>query len=250
MITKVLESQKYMHPYAPSPLAGKQYSASGKLKHRRHVWKTTYGKGISRVPRKIMSRRGTQFNWEGATAPNTKGGIRAHPPKIEHFMRVKKINKKELKLAFISALSATTNPKLISKKYFSLSEKDAENAPFIVESGISRLKSGELIGSVKKILGDNLFSVALIKKMKRAGRGKSRGRNYKQNAGLLIVTGNDENIKTGAFEIAKAKDLRINDLTRGGAGRLVIYTENALRDIESKLNHEVKQEHKEMKKIR
>ena len=61
IISKVLESRKVKQPYSPSPVAGKQYSSRGKIKHRRHVWGTHYGRGISRVPRKTMWRRGTQF---------------------------------------------------------------------------------------------------------------------------------------------------------------------------------------------
>ena len=82
IIAKVLEVKKNKQPYAPSPVAGKQHSASGKIRHRRHVWKSGYGKGISRIPRKIISRRGSQFNWIGAEIASTVGGRRAHPPKI------------------------------------------------------------------------------------------------------------------------------------------------------------------------
>ncbi len=65
--------------YGADPMAGKR--ASAKLSRRRHVYKTSYGIGISRVPRKIMSSRGTRMNWVGAFAPGTVGGRKAHPPK-------------------------------------------------------------------------------------------------------------------------------------------------------------------------
>ena len=74
IIAKVLESKKNKQPYSPSLVAGKQHSASGKIRHRRHVWKSGYGKGISRVPRKIMTRRGSQFNWVGAEVSAMRGG--------------------------------------------------------------------------------------------------------------------------------------------------------------------------------
>jgi len=109
IIAKVLEAKKSKHPYSPSPVAGKQHSASGKIVHRRHVWKSGYGRGISRIPRKITSRRGSQFNWIGAEISSTRGGRRAHPPKILSMINTKKINRKELKSALISALSATVN---------------------------------------------------------------------------------------------------------------------------------------------
>ena len=115
IIAKVLETKKTKQPYSPSPVAGNQYSASGVLIHQRHVWKSQYGRGISRVPRKIMSRKGSQFNWVGATAPNTVGGRRSHPPKVISMLKFLKINKNENKIAFASALSATANNEIILK---------------------------------------------------------------------------------------------------------------------------------------
>jgi len=236
LIAKVIESKKGPQPYAPSLTAGKKYSASGKLHRRRHVWKNSYGRGISRVPRKIMTRKGSQFSWQGATAPHTKGGIRAHPPKIEHWNKERKVNKRELKMAFISALSASAQENLIFKRYSTLNEEKMENLPFVVESGISKLKTKELIECIKKIIGENIFKVAIIQKSIRAGAGRSRGRKYKSNSGLLLVVGNKELIKTGAFEVAEAKNLSVNDLAKGGLGRIIVYTEDAIRDIERRLN--------------
>ena len=188
LIQKILEAKKIKQPYGPSPVAGNQASASGKLKHHRHVWKSQYGRGMSRVPRKLMSRKGSNFNWVGATVPNTRGGRRAHPPKSFSMISEIKINKKELKQAIISALSATASGKWIMKKYSSIKE-EPNNFPLITESKISTLKTKELILSMKKILGENLFELALKKKEVRSGKGKLRGRKYKSNMGLLIVVG-------------------------------------------------------------
>ena len=229
IVAKILEIKKHKQPYSPSPVAGKQHSASGKMRHRRHVWQTHYGKGMSRIPRKVMSRRGSQFNWVGAEIPGTVGGKRAHPPKILSMINTKKVNKKELKIAFVSAISATANEKEIIKKYKKLKDKKIENLPLIVESKLIGLKAKELISSLKKILGKTLFEVALKKKSIRRGKGKLRGRKYKNNAGLLIVVGQKEKLKTNAFYVVDVKGLGVNDLAKGGLGRLTIYTEGAIR---------------------
>jgi len=50
LIQKIVETKKITQPYSPSPVAGNQYSASGVLKHHRKVWKSQYGRGMSRVP--------------------------------------------------------------------------------------------------------------------------------------------------------------------------------------------------------
>ena len=231
IVAKVLEAKKTKQPYAPSPVAGKQHSASGKIKHRRHVWKTHYGHGISRIPRKIISKKGNRFNWIGAEVSSTRGGRRAHPPKILSMINTKKINKKELKIALVSAISATANGKEIANRYASLKNKKVENVPLVVETKLVSLKTKELISSLKKVLGEQLFDLVLKRKTVRSGKGKMRGRKYKINAGLLVVVGKDEKLKTNAFEVVDVKSLGVNDLARGGVGRLTIYTENAIKNL-------------------
>ena len=234
IIAKVLEAKKTKQPYAPMLLAGNQYSASGKINHRRGVWKSQYKRGISRIPRKIMSRRGSQFTWIGATIPSAVGGRRAHPPKILSMMNKLKLNKKELKIALFSAISATAKEKEVKKKYSRLNNSDVKNLPFIVESKISSLKTKDFVESLKKILEKNLFEIALKKKSMRSGKGKLRGRKYKSNAGVLIVTGKDEKMKAKKVDTMSVKNLSIIDLAKGGQGRLTIYTEKAINDLNEK----------------
>lgn len=50
--------------YGADVRAGMKYAAT--LSRRRRKYRGSYGLGISRVPRKILSRRGTRFNWVGA----------------------------------------------------------------------------------------------------------------------------------------------------------------------------------------
>ncbi|HKL24261.1 MAG TPA: 50S ribosomal protein L4 [Candidatus Nanoarchaeia archaeon] len=236
IVSRVLEAKKIKQPYGPSPMAGKQYSASGILIHKRKVWKSQYGRGMSRVPRKIMMSRGEQFNWEGATSPNTKGGRRSHPPRPEGMKNKLKINKKELKTAIKSALSATANQEKISEKYGRLKDKKVD-APFVVDSKITQEKTKNILESFKKILGDEVYQVVEKKKKTRPGRGKLRGRRYKTNAGLLLVIGNNEKLKSKRFEIKKAENLGINDLAKGGMGRLTIYTEKAIEDLKNRFEN-------------
>ena len=66
----VVHSNK-RQPYGAHPKAGMRHSAE--ISRRRNSYKTSYGHGISRVPRQIMSHRGERFNWVGAVAPGTVG---------------------------------------------------------------------------------------------------------------------------------------------------------------------------------
>ena len=233
IVAKVLEAKKSEQPYGPSPVAGRQHAAKGKIVHRRHIWRSGYGRGQSRVPRKIFSQKGSQFNWEAAEVPFARGGMRAHPPKVISRMGELKINKKEIKQAFESAISATAKDKLIEKKYSKLEGKKISNLPFVVESKLSNLKTKELISSIKKILGET-FEVAIPKRSIRSGKGKARGRKYKKTAGLLIVVGDKEKIKTKIFDVVKVKELGVTDLAKGGLGRLTIYTEEAIKNLGDK----------------
>ena len=231
LIQKIIEAKKVKQPYGPNPMAGNQYSASGVLKHHRKVWKSQYGRGMSRVPRKQMSRRGSQFQWVGATVPNTRGGRRAHPPKVISMVSLPRINKKELKLALMSALSATTNSNLLIKRYASLTGKKVESLPFVVESKFTGLKTKEMLLSLTQIIGKDLSQIATKKKSIRSGLGKLRGRKYKSNAGLLLVIGKDEEVKTKSFEVQTVAKLGVTDLAKGGPARLTVYTENAIKEL-------------------
>jgi large subunit ribosomal protein L4e len=235
IVTKVLEAKKTKQPYAPSLVAGKQHSASGKLKKTRHVWKSSRGRGISRIPRKIMSRRGSQFNWVGAEIASAVGGRRAHPPKIISMINTKRVNKKEMALAMKSVLAATTDEKIVAKKYARLRDKKISGLPLVVESKITSLKVKELISSLKKILGSALFEISLKQKSIRSGKGKLRGRKYKKNAGMLLVMGNKEKSKINLIDTKRVKELGVTDLAKGGIGRLTMYTEEAIKEIGEKL---------------
>ncbi len=235
IIQKVVEAGKVKQPYSPYELAGKQASASGKIRHGRRRWKTAAGRGISRVPRKIFYRRGTQFHWEAATIASARGGRRAHPPKVISMINTKKINKKERKIAFLSSLALTSSPDHLVKKYQTIKKDDIKlKLPIIIDEKILGLNTKDFLKSLKEILKD-LSKIAIQKKKIRAGKGKMRGRKYKKSSGALFIVGNKETKKVSSIEFKKAEEVNISDLTSNGA-RLTIYTESAIRDIEKRLD--------------
>lgn len=130
ILYRLYESSKKKQPYAPFIRAGLQASAAGKIKHARRKWKTVYGYGMSRVPRKIFSRSGNRFSWRGATVASTRGGRAAHPPKVESMIKEKRINKKERLVALFSAISSIS--------------------PVIVDS-LSQAKTKEIISLANKL---------------------------------------------------------------------------------------------------
>lgn len=233
LIVKAVKAERARarQPYGASPLAGKRASASGKIRRKRRAYKTSYGIGISRVPRKILSRRGRRFFWQGAFAPGTVGGRRAHPPKAEKVWEIK-VNKKEKIKALKSALAATCSPEILKQKY--KVNGIFLQLPIVVERKIEELnKVKELKKALLSILKTDKF---FPKKKIRAGKGKRRGRKYKKSAGLLLVVSSSSKLKNiKAFDIKEAKKLLVKDLAPSGEpGRLTIYSHAAILELEER----------------
>jgi large subunit ribosomal protein L4e len=230
IISKVVEAEKIRQPYSNTYRAGMDRSASGNVGHRRHDWKSDRGRGLARIPKKTMWRRGTQFSWEGAIIPSTRGGRRAHPPKGS--VDLKKINKKELRKALLSSLSYVSDNKEIEKKYGSLSKVDG-TLPLVIEGKVLKLKTREFFDSLKKIL-DDMYLVAIQKKNVRAGKGKMRGRKYMKNAGLLLIVSDKEYKNVNGIDVVKVSELSVSDMASNGA-RLTMFSEKAVIDLENVL---------------
>jgi large subunit ribosomal protein L4e len=232
ILAKVYEAQKAiaMQPYGAMKGAGAGYSASGILKHKRHDWKSAYNKGISRIPRKIMSRSGSSFNWIGATVSNTRGGRRPHAPRAEKNPFLK-INKNELRMAINSALTGTVDKDSLSRKY-----KTGSESGFIFENGFLELKTKEFFTVLKTLFGENASRILKVKKI-RPGIGKLRGRKYKRSAGLLFIIASDEDMNRKGIDVVKVSELKISDLAPNGEpGRITCYSEKAIKEIGEKFN--------------
>ncbi len=235
IVQKIIDIERFgeKQPYAPFTWAGMNSSASGNVKHNRHVWKTDRGRGTSRYPKKRMSDKGSHFVWVAAIIPGVRGGRRAHPPKVERTDI--KINKKEKLLALKSALAMVASIEELKKKYSTLNTAEIKvKFPIIIDSKMLGLKSKQFFESLNKIFGKDIFNLAVQEKTVRAGRGKMRGRKYKQNAGMLLVVGNKEKMKISGIDVANVKELKLRQLAENGA-RLVMFTEEAVKDIENKL---------------
>ncbi len=239
-------------PYGTDPEAGKK--SSSKLSRRRNDWKGSYGHGISRIPRKILSRSGTHFNWAGAMAPQAVGGRTAHPPKAEKIW-AQKVNKKERKLAIRSALSATVIKDLVKQRGHIV----PDNYPFIIDSKIEKTaKTQDAIKALEN-LGLSTELERVSKRIIRAGKGKMRGRKYKRTRGILVVVSEKcpfeqaaENIP--GVEVARVLQLNAEMLAPGcHIGRMTFFTDAAVELLDkSKLflnEKSVKVEKKETKKV-
>lgn len=226
VVARVFESQKRETPYGPMNYAGRGHSASGILRRKRHAWKATYGKGIARSPRKIMSRHGVSFQWVGATAPYARGGGRAHGHNPNE-VQFRKVNKTELRIALGSAIAGTFDAKYAEKKY----SLKVSNSAYVVDDSVVKAKTSDFIEFLQKAFGNASEKLLKVKTV-RAGQGKARGRKYKSNAGLLFVVSSDEKMNKSGVDVVKAKELQISDLAPNGQpGRFAIYSEKAIKEI-------------------
>jgi large subunit ribosomal protein L4e len=213
LIRKAVTAQQSTRrqPHGTDPYAGIRSSAVG--------WGS--GRGMSHVPRIKNGSR-------AAKVPQAKGGREAHPPKVQKIL-LKYINKKEKAKALRSALAASVNEELVRCR----GHRFVGEVPVILEDQFEELKkTTEVISALT-----NAGVYADIERSKgsrkvRAGRGKMRGRRYKQRKSLLIVTAGQPLLAAmnlAGVDVVTVEQLNTELLAPGAqAGRLTIWTESAL----------------------
>jgi large subunit ribosomal protein L4e len=207
------------------------------MSKRRHEYKSSYGSGRSRTPRKVMSRKGSHFNHMGAQVPQTVGGRVAHPPRIEKIW-FEKINDKERRKALRSAIGATAIKEIVLSRGHKA--ENIKELPIIIENKVEELKkTKEVLELLVKIgLGHELERIR--ERKIRAGKGKMRGRKYKTKTGPLFIVSKKCKLLESAKNIVgvDAVDVRkLNaELLAPGTqpGRLTIWSEAALKELEEK----------------
>ena len=217
--------------YGANPEAGKR--SSSELSKRRRKYRGCYGLGISRVNRKIHSRRGTRMHWVGAFSPQTVGGRRAHAPKAEKIFE-KAINKKENRKAIRSAIAATMDKAIVSER----GHRVPENYPFIIDSSFEALnKTKEVSDSLSKLGFGEELERSLVRKI-RAGIGKMRGRKYKRKKSILVVVSGHCDVEKAVqnvpgVDVAQVNALNAELLAPGAApGRVTLWTDKAVEELE------------------
>lgn len=225
---QVIQSHK-RQPYGAKPEAGKR--ASAEVSKRRRKYRGSYGHGISRVPRKVMTKRGRNLFWVGAFAPGTTGGRRAHPPKVSKKWE-QKINVKERRKAIRSAIAATAIKEIVQKRGHRTKE-----APIIIANEVENIKKTKELTKILEKVGLKEELQRIENKKIRAGKGKSRGRRYKIKKGPLIVVGGKCELEQAGrniqgIDVVEVRALNAELLAPGTQpGRLTIYTEKAIEKL-------------------
>ena len=212
------------------------------MKHSVEWWGK--GRGVSRIMRKTGQRTGAQN-------PHTRGGRRAHGPKVAKDWS-QKLNSKQRTLARNSAIAASINPEMVSSRGHNFDDK--VRFPIVIDGykesrGESTekydLESLPLQNSTRKFvammkglgLGEDLDRAKSGRTI-RAGKGTMRGRKYRTPKSLLLVVAGRNGLHKAArnvpgVDVVAAKDLCAEDLAPGGdMGRLTVWTKAAIKAME------------------
>ncbi|MBO8174791.1 MAG: 50S ribosomal protein L4 [Thermococcus sp.] len=208
-----------IQPQGRDPMAGK----------RRVTENIGKGHGMARVERIKTAPRFAAF------VPFARGGRRAHPPKVEKIIW-EDINKKEKKLALMSAIAATANYDLVRARGHIID--NVPQIPLIVEDELEKIGKTRETREIFKKLGiwDDIERAKKNTKV-RAGKGKMRGRRYKKAKGPLIVVAKNEGILLGArnhpgVDVVLVDNLGVEMLAPGThPGRLTVWTKGAIERL-------------------
>ena len=214
-------------PYGSDPLAGQRTSA-----HYHGV-----RKGPHHMMNVEMARNKRSHGTTGAqemrarASPHAVSGRRCFPPLVERIWS-QGINKKENVLAIKSAIAATCNTDVVSKRYgmeFDL--------PIIITDDIQKIaKTKELEKLIYALKLNEILENAREKKV-RAGKGKMRGRKYKRKKSFLFVVSENKGILKAAqnlpgADVCNVKNINVELLAPGAhAGRLTIFDETSIKKI-------------------
>jgi large subunit ribosomal protein L4e len=204
-------------PHGAYPFAGICSSAVG--------WGS--GRGASHVPRIKNGSR-------AAKVPQAKGGREAHPPVVAKVL-TKEINQKEKQKAFRSAVAASIREDLLKGRGHTFEG----SVPVVFEDKFESLdRTKDIVSALTSVGIYSDIERSKESRKVRAGRGKMRGRRYKQRKSLLIVTGSSElraARNLAGVDVVTVDELNVEHLAPGMlAGRLTVWTEHALVRLEER----------------
>jgi large subunit ribosomal protein L4e len=200
-------------PYGTDPYAGMRTPAES----------PGSGRGMAHVPRQTGTAR---------RVPQAVSGRRAHPPKAEKDQG-KGLNEKERVLATRAALAATADAETVRERGH---EFDDVALPLVVTDEFETVHKTQDVVDVLAALGVHAdVERADEGRTRRAGRGTTRGRTYREPTSILVVT--SEEPSRGArnlagVDVTTGREVDVEALAPGGQpGRLTLFTESALAEV-------------------
>ena len=190
------------------------------------------GHGTSRIAR--MRGGGGGRQGEAGGVASTRGGRQAHPPTVMKNI-IKKLNKKENKLALCSAIAATSSKKIIESRGHKIEK--IESFPLVVSDDIEKISKASEMKKILAALNLTQDVNRLNSRKARSGKSARRGRSTKVGKSILFVTKDPSKLSKacGSFpgvEACSAKNLSVLDLAPGSVPiRLTVYSKGAIDEI-------------------
>jgi large subunit ribosomal protein L4e len=210
--------------YAVNKDAGHQTSAES--------WGT--GRAVARIPR--VPGGGTHRAGQAAFGNMCRGGRMFNPTKTWRKWH-RKINTNQKRYAVCSALAASALPSLVMARGHKVD--NVPECPLVVDDSVESVDKTLKAMKVLAALGaSDDVEKSKASRQVRSGKGKMRNRRYVQRRGPLVVYGKDQGIakafrNISGVEVSSVESLNLLQLAPGGhLGRFIIFTENALSQLD------------------
>ncbi len=213
-------------PQGRDPMAGKRTTAES----------LGVGRGMSRIPR-VKGERYARGGLAGF-APGTVKGRLTFPPVSTKEVR-KKINRKELRLAMLSALAATSSKDMVKARGHRITSDF--DLPLVVSDDTEKIATSADAEKMLRSLGlwDDVERAS--KRKARSGKGSVRGRPFKRPVSALVVVAKRQGAEKAfrnfsGVKVVDVSSLNVDDLAPGTfPGRLTVWTQSALKEVGARL---------------
>ena len=208
------------------PMAGKRTTAES----------LGVGRAMSRIPR-VKGERYARGGMAGFAAGTVKGRLTFPPTSAK--ISAKKINRKELRAAMLSAVAATSHKPMVQARGHRI--PDDLQLPLIVSDAAEKITKNSEAERILKNLGLWEEVERSSERKIRSGKGSVRGRPHKNRAGALVVVSKRSGAERAfgnfsGIRVVDVSSLNVSDLAPGTQpGRLTIWTESAVKGLETRL---------------
>jgi large subunit ribosomal protein L4e len=205
-------------PQGRDPLAGKRNTALSR----------GTGHGQARLPRLKQSGK-ADF------AVQAVGGHQSTPP-MSQKVTVKRINKKERRLAIRSGIAASANKEIVAARGHNIA--GVTQLPLVLDDSLEDVQKTKEVEDIFTKIGVWADVERADRKGTRAGRGNMRGRGKKIGKGPLIIISEDKGITKAArnlpgVDVTVLRNLNAELLAPGAnPGRLVIWAKSAFAALD------------------
>ena len=223
----ISDQTKHYQRKGNDPRAGMETSA--RYKGRKEDFGSGKNKGTAIRPREILPKGRLG---KVKRIPSAVKGRRAHPPHVNKRI-IEEMNRKDYRVALLSAIAATGHREVVSARGHKLNAN--MKLPIIVDNSFESVsKTSQAYKALSALISEDLARSKTPRR--RTGVGARRGGKIYPKSAIIAVSKDAPVLKAArniaGIEVVKVSDLSVEKLAPGAkAGRLAIYTEAALAEV-------------------